>query len=173
MLPCVLEQTVFVNPSILPALHQMTRLEMPSAQSSLVSKMLCLVGGSEASITPFAIAGFQALTALSTTEDPSRASIPFDKDRNGFVMGEGSGMLVLESLEHAEKRGATILAEVVGYGNTCDAYHMTSPHPEGQGAIKAIKLALEEAEISPEQVAMSMLTERQLLLMKKEKVVLS
>lgn len=112
-----------------------------------------LVGGSEASITPFAIAGFQALTALSTTEDPSRASIPFDKDRNGFVMGEGSGMLVLESLEHAEKRGATILAEVVGYGNTCDAYHMTSPHPEGQGAIKAIKLALEEAEISPDQIA--------------------
>ena len=112
-----------------------------------------LVGGSEASITPFAIAGFQALTALSTTEDPTRASIPFDKDRNGFVMGEGSGMLVLESLEHAEKRGATILAEVVGYGNTCDAYHMTSPHPEGQCAIKAITLALEEAEISPEQVA--------------------
>ena len=114
---------------------------------------IMLVGGSESSITPFAIAGFQALTALSTTEDPTRASIPFDKDRNGFVMGEGSGMLVLESLEHAEKRGATILAEVVGYGNTCDAYHMTSPHPEGQGAIKAIKLALEEAEITTDQVA--------------------
>ena len=113
---------------------------------------IMLVGGSESS-TPFAIAGFQALTALSTTEDPTRASIPFDKDRNGFVMGEGSGMLVLESLEHAEKRGATILAEVVGYGNTCDAYHMTSPHPEGQGAIKAIKLALDEAEITPDQVA--------------------
>lgn len=112
-----------------------------------------LVGGAEASITPFAIAGFQALTALSTTEDPTRASIPFDKDRNGFVMGEGSGMLVLESLEHAEKRGATILAEVVGYGNTCDAYHMTSPHPEGLGAIKAIKLALDEAEITPADVA--------------------
>ena len=96
--------------------------------------------------------GFQVLTALSTTEDPTRASIPFDKDRNGFVMGEGSGMLVLESLEHAEKRGATILAEVVGYGNTCDAYHMTSPHPEGQGAIKAMKLALDEAEIEPAQV---------------------
>ena len=111
-----------------------------------------LVGGAEASITPFAIAGFQALTALSTTEDPARASIPFDKDRNGFVMGEGSGMLVLESLEHAEKRGATILAEVVGYGNTCDAYHMTSPHPEGLGAIKAIKLALDEAEITPADV---------------------
>ena len=114
---------------------------------------IMLVGGSESSITPFAIAGFQALTALSTTEDPTRASIPFDKDRNGFVMGEGSGMLILESLEHAEKRGATILAEVVGYGNTCDAYHMTSPHPEGQGAIKAIKLALDEAEITPDQVA--------------------
>ena len=112
-----------------------------------------LVGGSESSITPFAIAGFQALTALSTTEDPTRASIPFDKDRNGFVMGEGSGMLVLESLEHAEKRGATILAEIVGYGNTCDAYHMTSPHPEGAGAIKAMKMALEEAEIHPSDIA--------------------
>lgn len=111
-----------------------------------------LVGGSESSITKFAIAGFQALTALSTTEDPNRSSIPFDKDRNGFVMGEGSGMLVLESLEHAQKRGATILAEVVGYGNTCDAYHMTSPHPEGLGAIKAMKLAIDEAGISPSQV---------------------
>ncbi|MBP2623618.1 beta-ketoacyl-ACP synthase II [Streptococcus oricebi] len=114
---------------------------------------IMLVGGAEASITPFAIAGFQALTALSTTEDPARSSIPFDKDRNGFIMGEGAGMLVLESLEHAEKRGATILAEIVGYGNTCDAYHMTSPHPEGLGAIKAMKLALEEAEIEPSQVA--------------------
>ncbi|MGT2846629.1 beta-ketoacyl-ACP synthase II [Streptococcus massiliensis] len=113
---------------------------------------IMVVGGAEASITPFAIAGFQALTALSTTEDPARSSIPFDKDRNGFIMGEGAGMLVLESLEHAEKRGATILAEVVGYGNTCDAYHMTSPHPEGLGAIKAIKLALEEAKIEPSQV---------------------
>ena len=101
---------------------------------------IMLVGGSESSITPFAIAGFQALTALSTTEDPTRASIPFDKDRNGFVMGEGSGMLVLESLEHAEKRGATILAEVVGYGNTCDAYHMTSPHPEAKVLLKLSNL---------------------------------
>lgn len=111
-----------------------------------------LVGGSEAAITKFAIAGFQSLTALSTTEDPTRASIPFDKDRNGFVMGEGAGMLILESLEHAQKRGATILAEVVGYGNTCDAYHMTSPHPEGLGARKAIKLALQEAGIAPSDV---------------------
>ncbi|HEL0720567.1 beta-ketoacyl-ACP synthase II [Streptococcus equi subsp. zooepidemicus] len=106
-----------------------------------------MVGGSEAAITKFAIAGFQSLTALSTTGDPSRSSIPFDKDRNGFIMGEGSGMLVLESLEHAQKRGATILAEIVGYGNTCDAYHMTSPHPEGLGARKAINLALQEAGI--------------------------
>lgn len=111
-----------------------------------------LVGGTESSITKFAMAGFQALTAMSTTEDPTRASIPFDKDRNGFVMGEGSAMLVLESLEHAQKRGATILAEVVGYGNTCDAHHMTSPHPEGLGAIKAMKLALSEAGIEPSQV---------------------
>lgn len=113
---------------------------------------IMVVGGAEAAITPFAIAGFQALTALSTTEDPKRSSIPFDKDRNGFIMGEGSGMLVLESLEHAQKRGATILAEVVGYGNTCDAYHMTSPHPEGFGARKAIILALNEAGIEANQV---------------------
>lgn len=111
-----------------------------------------LAGGTEAAITPFAIGGFQALTALSTTEDPARASIPFDKDRNGFVMGEGSGILVLESLEHAQKRGATILAEIVGYGNTCDAYHMTSPHPEGLGAIKAMKLAVSEAGLEPADI---------------------
>lgn len=111
-----------------------------------------IVGGAEAAITKFAIAGFQSLTALSTTEDPTRASIPFDKDRNGFIMGEGSGMLVLESLEHAQKRGATILAEIVGYGNTCDAYHMTSPHPEGLGARKAMHLALQEARISASDI---------------------
>ena len=89
---------------------------------------------------------------MSTTEDPARASIPFDKDRNGFVMGEGAGILVLESLEHAQKRGATILAEIVGYGNTCDAYHMTSPHPEGLGAIKAMKLAISEAGLEPADI---------------------
>ena len=111
-----------------------------------------LAGGAEAAITPFAIGGFQALTALSTTEDPARASIPFDKERNGFVMGEGSGILVLESLEHAQKRSATILAEIVGYGNTCDAYHMTSPHPEGMGAIKAMKLAISEAGLEPADI---------------------
>ncbi|WNZ92762.1 beta-ketoacyl-ACP synthase II [Streptococcus iniae] len=111
-----------------------------------------LVGGAEATITKFAIAGFQSLTALSTTEDPKRSSIPFDKDRNGFIMGEGSGMLVLESLEHAKARGAHILAEIVGYGNTCDAYHMTSPHPEGLGATKAIRLALKEAGITADVI---------------------
>lgn len=111
-----------------------------------------LAGGAEAAITPFAIGGFQALTALSTSDDPARASIPFDKDRNGFIMGEGAGVLVLESLEHAQQRGATILAEIVGYGNTCDAHHMTSPHPEGLGAIKAMKLAISEAGLEPADI---------------------
>ncbi len=111
-----------------------------------------LAGGSEASITKIGIGGFNALTALSTTEDPARSAIPFDKDRNGFVMGEGAAVLILESLEHAEKRGATILAEVVGYGSNCDAYHMTTPTPDGSGAAKAIKLAINEAGISPEEV---------------------
>ena len=111
-----------------------------------------LAGGAEASITQIGIGGFNALTALSTTEDPARSAIPFDKDRNGFVMGEGAGVLVLESLEHAQKRGATILAEVVGYGSNCDAYHMTTPTPDGSGAAKAIKLSIKEAGIAPEDV---------------------
>ncbi|EMC06263.1 beta-ketoacyl-ACP synthase II [Streptococcus mutans] len=111
-----------------------------------------LAGGSEASITKIGIGGFNALTALSTTEDPARSAIPFDKDRNGFVMGEGAAVLILESLEHAQKRGARILAEVVGYGSNCDAYHMTTPTPDGSGAAKAIKLAINEAGISPEEV---------------------
>ncbi|MDR1567979.1 MAG: beta-ketoacyl-ACP synthase II, partial [Streptococcaceae bacterium] len=97
-----------------------------------------LAGGAEASITEIGIAGFDALTALSKTEDATRASIPFDKDRNGFVMGEGAGILVLESLEHAKARGANILGEIVGYGSNCDAYHMTSPRPDGSGAKKAM-----------------------------------
>ena len=93
-----------------------------------------VAGGAEASITPIGIAGFTSLTALNTTEDASRASIPFDEDRNGFVMGEGAGVVVLESLEHAKARGANILAEVVGYGATCDAFHITSPAEDGSGA---------------------------------------
>lgn len=111
-----------------------------------------LAGGAESTINEIGIGGFNALTALSTTEDPARSAVPFDKDRNGFVMGEGAGVLVLESLEHAQKRGATILAEVVGYGSNCDAYHQTTPTPDGSGAAKAIELAIKEAGISPEDV---------------------
>lgn len=113
---------------------------------------IVLAGGAESTINEIGIGGFNALTALSTTEDPTRASIPFDKDRNGFVMGEGAAVLVVESLEHAQKRGATILAEIVGYGNTCDAYHQTSPSPDGSGAARAIKLAIQEAGIESSQV---------------------
>ncbi|EJP6473137.1 beta-ketoacyl-ACP synthase II [Clostridium botulinum] len=114
---------------------------------------IMLAGGTEASITPIAIAGFTNLTALSKSTDPNRASIPFDKDRDGFVMGEGSGILLLESLEHALDRGAKIYGEVVGYGFTCDAYHMTSPAPGGEGAARAIELAIKEAGINKEEVS--------------------
>lgn len=109
-----------------------------------------LAGGSEACICPLGIAGFNALTALSTTEDPIKASIPFDKNRNGFVLGEGAGVLVMETLEHAQKRGAKIIAELVGYGATGDAYHITKPAEGGEGAANAMKMALEEAKLSPE-----------------------
>ena len=111
-----------------------------------------VAGGTEASITPIGIAGFTSLTALNTTDDPKRASIPFDKDRNGFVMGEGAGVVVLESLEHAKARGANILAEVVGYGATCDAYHITSPAEDGSGAAKAMEMAIADAGLKPEDV---------------------
>lgn len=111
-----------------------------------------VAGGTEASITPVAVAGFSALTALSTSEDPLRASIPFDKERNGFVMGEGAGVVVLESLEHAKARGAKIYAEVVGYGATCDAYHITSPAEDGSGAAKAMVLAMEGGGVKPEDI---------------------
>ncbi|MGX7030925.1 beta-ketoacyl-ACP synthase II [Vagococcus zengguangii] len=109
-------------------------------------------GGAEATICEIGISGFAALTALTTAEDPNRASIPFDKERGGFVMGEGAGVVVLEELEHAKARGANILAEVVGYGANSDAYHMTSPTPDGSGAGRCMLLAMEEAGISPEQV---------------------
>lgn len=111
-----------------------------------------LAGGSEASISPIGVAGFSALTALNTTEDKTRASIPFDKDRAGFVMGEGAGVLVLEELEHAKKRGAKIYAEIVGYGATCDAFHITSPAEDGSGAAKAMEYALNDAGLAPEDV---------------------
>ncbi len=109
-------------------------------------------GGTESAICPTGVAGFAALTALSTSTDPLRASIPFDKDRNGFVLGEGAGVVVLEELEHAKKRGARIYAEVCGYGATGDAYHITSPIPDGSGAAKAMTLAMEESGVVPEQV---------------------
>ena len=110
-------------------------------------------GGAEACITPLAVAGFTNLTALSKSTDKNRASIPFDKERNGFVMGEGAGILILEELEHAKNRGANILAEVVGYGTTCDAYHMTSPAVDGEGAARAMNLAIEDAKITPKDIS--------------------
>ncbi|HJB08188.1 MAG TPA: beta-ketoacyl-ACP synthase II [Candidatus Enterocloster faecavium] len=111
-----------------------------------------VAGGTEASITPIGVAGFTALTALNTTDDPMRASIPFDKERNGFIMGEGSGIVILESLEHARARGAKILAELVGYGATCDAYHITSPAEDGSGAAKAMEVAIKDAGARPEDI---------------------
>lgn len=111
-----------------------------------------VAGGTEAAICPLGIGGFSALTALSTSTDPLRASLPFDKDRSGFVMGEGAGVVVLESLEHALGRGAKILAEVGGYGATCDAYHITSPAEDGEGAARAMKLAMEEAGLGTSEV---------------------
>lgn len=111
-----------------------------------------IAGGTEAAICPIGVAGFQALTALTGSRDPKRASIPFDKDRNGFVMGEGAGIVILEELEHAKKRGAKILAEVVGYGATGDAYHITSPIEDGSGAARAMTNAMKEAGIGPEDV---------------------
>ncbi|MBU4539888.1 MAG: beta-ketoacyl-ACP synthase II [Firmicutes bacterium] len=104
-----------------------------------------IAGGTEASISPLSVAGFTNLTALTTVNDPTRASIPFDKNRSGFVMSEGAGALVLEDLELALKRGANIYGEIIGYGDTCDAYHITAPHPEALGATRAISLAMAEA----------------------------
>jgi len=111
-----------------------------------------VAGGAEASITPLSMAGFSSLTALSTSEDPQRASIPFDRERNGFVMGEGAGMLIMETLSHAQQRGAVIYGEVVGYGTTCDAYHITAPAPGGIGGAKAMALAIKEAAIDPGEI---------------------
>lgn len=111
-----------------------------------------ITGGAEASVNEIGISGFAALTALSTTADPAKASRPFDRDRNGFVLGEGAGTLILESLEHAQERGATILGEVVGYGATTDAYHITSPDPAGTEAARAMQQAIDEAGISAEEV---------------------
>lgn len=111
-----------------------------------------VAGGTESSITPIGIAGFSALTALSFSEDPQRASIPFDKDRNGFVMGEGSAVVVLEELEHAKRRGAKIYAELNGYGCSSDAYHITSPAEDGSGAATAMLNALKDGGVEPEEL---------------------
>ena len=112
--------------------------------------MLC--GGTEAAVTPLAIGGFTSMKALSQATDPSRASIPFDAERSGFVLGEGAAILVLEELQHALDRGAHIYAEFVGYGATCDAYHMTAPRPDGSGGAKAMAMAIADAGITPDQV---------------------
>lgn len=113
---------------------------------------IIVAGGTEASITPLSIAGFSNIKALTKTEDKTRASIPFDKERSGFVMGEGAGIVVLEELEHAQKRGAKIYAEVVGYGATSDAYHITSPAPGGEGGARAMKLAMQDGNVKPEEI---------------------
>lgn len=112
-----------------------------------------IAGGSEASVNEIGIAGFAALTALSQATDPLKASLPFDKARQGFVLGEGGATLVLEDLEHAQKRGANILGEIVGYGATSDAYHITSPDPTGAGAARAMELAIKEAGVSPSEIS--------------------
>lgn len=111
-----------------------------------------LAGGTENAITPIGVGGFTALTALSTSNNPERCSIPFDKDRDGFVIGDGAGVVVLEELEHAKARGAKILAEVVGYGATSDAYHITSPAEDGEGAKNAMLFALKDANVAPKEI---------------------
>ena len=111
-----------------------------------------VAGGTESSITPIGVAGFAALTALSSSEDPTRCSIPFDKDRSGFVMGEGAGIVVLEELEHAKARGAKIYAEVIGYGCSSDAFHITSPAEDGSGAAKAMENAMADGHVKPEDI---------------------
>ena len=111
-----------------------------------------VAGGTESSITPIGVAGFCALTALSSVDDPDHCSLPFDKNRSGFVMGEGAGVVVLEELEHAKKRGAHIYAEVIGYGCTSDAYHITSPAEDGQGAAGAMLAAVKDGGITPEDI---------------------
>jgi 3-oxoacyl-[acyl-carrier-protein] synthase II len=121
-----------------------------SIRDGYLDVVLC--GGAEAGINPLAIGGFASMKALSTSKDPKRASIPFDKERSGFVMGEGAGILVLEELGHALERGAKIYAEIIGYGSTCDAGHITQPSPGGELAFRAMEMALEDGGLSPEDL---------------------
>ena len=141
------------NKSIVTACASGTNSIGDAFQTILLGKVdVILAGGTEGTVTPSGIAGFGNLKALSTNPDPKKASRPFTADRDGFVLGEGAGILVLEELEHAKKRGAKIYAEVVGYGETGDAYHMTAPSDGGEGAARAIKMALEQGNVKLEEV---------------------
>lgn len=122
-----------------------------SIKDGYMDTMLC--GGAEASITELGLGGFTSLKALSQNPDPTKASIPFDKERSGFVLGEGAGILILEELEHAQKRGAKIYGEILGYGSNCDAFHITAPMEEGTQAARCMELAMEEAKLKPEDVS--------------------
>ena len=127
-------------------------VEFPEFEDRDGYQELMLAGGSEAAVTKLAIGGFTSMKALCESEDPARASIPFDAERSGFVMGEGAGVLMLEEYEHARARGAKIYAEIVGYGATCDAYHITSPAPGGEGGARAMAEAVKDAGIQPEDI---------------------
>ncbi len=143
----ICESVVSACASSASAIHYAFRL----LQQGLASVILS--GGTEAVITPLAVAGFTSMGALCANNNPERASIPFDAERSGFVMGEGAGILVMETLEHALKRGAKIYSELVGCGITCDAYHITAPEPEGEGGAEAMHKAIEEAGITPGEVS--------------------
>ncbi|BBM36409.1 beta-ketoacyl-ACP synthase II [Pseudoleptotrichia goodfellowii] len=141
------------NKSVVTACASGTNSIGDAFQTILLGKAdVIIAGGTEGTVTPSGIAGFGNLKALSTNPDPKKASRPFTVDRDGFVLGEGAGILVLEELEHAKKRGAKIYAEVVGYGETGDAFHMTAPSDGGEGAARAIKMALEQGNVKPEEV---------------------
>ena len=142
MCTCVVTACASSNNAIGDAFHRI--------RDDYEDVMVC--GGAEGVVMPLAIGGFQSMKALCTSENPNRASIPFDKERHGFVMGEGAGILVLEELEHAKARGAKIYAEIIGYGANCDAYHITAPNPEGEGGAKCMALAVKDAGIDMNEV---------------------